>query len=125
MILIVDDFEPQRYMRRRQLEAAGFTVCDAATTAAAKNIIASGGVAVVVSDIGLKDGNGIALCAEIKRGRPDLPVVLLSATYRTEDVRRDAMAAGADAVLAEPLPADQLVRIVKHVRAGKTSEREH
>lgn len=115
MILVIDDFEPQRFVRKRQLEAAGFRVCDVGSVAAARQVVASESVRVVLSDIGLNDGNGIAFCAELKRQRPALPVVLVSATYRTSEIRRDALAAGAAAILTDPLSADQLVRVIRQV----------
>jgi CheY-like chemotaxis protein len=112
-ILVVDDFEPQRFMRRRQLEAAGFRVYDVPGSTAARTFLATEVPALVLTDIGLADGNGIALCAEIKRTHPRVPVVVVSARFRTADVQRDALAAGADAVLTDPVRPDQLVRIIK------------
>lgn len=70
---------------------------------------------LVLSDIGLRDSNGLALCAEFKRLYPGLPVVLVTASYRGMNVRQDAMAAGADAFLTEPVPRDQLLRVVRKV----------
>lgn len=115
MILVIEDFEPQRYVRTRHLEAAGFAVRAVAGVATARSALASESFQAVVSDVGLGDGNGISLCAEIKRDRPALPVVLVSATYRTHDARSDAIAAGADAFLTEPVPPEQLVRVVRQL----------
>jgi two-component system response regulator GlrR len=114
-ILIVDDFEPQRFMRKRQLEAAGYRVFDVAGSTAARHFLATQVPALVLTDIGLNDGNGIALCAEIKRLHPGLPVVVVSATFRTPDVQRDALAAGADAVLTDPVGPEQLLRIITNL----------
>ena len=115
MILVIDDFAPQRHLRRRTLEDAGFDVQEAASAEEARQIVASERPALVLSDVGLRDSNGLALCAELKRLYPGLPVVLVTASYRGMNVRQDAMAAGADAFLTEPVPRDQLVRVVRKV----------
>ena len=113
MILVIDDFAPQRHVRRRTLEGAGFIVREAASAEEARQLVATERPTLVLSDVGLRDSNGLALCAEFKRLYPDLPVVLVTQSYRGMDVRQDAMAAGADAFLTEPVPRDQLVRVVR------------
>jgi hypothetical protein len=45
--------------------------------------------------------------------RPDLPVVLISAVYRTAYARRDGLGAGADAYVVEPTPPDRLVKLIR------------
>jgi CheY-like chemotaxis protein len=115
MILVIDDFAPNRHLRRRTLEAAGFVVREAASAEEARQLVASQLPLLVLSDVGLRDSNGLALCAEFKRLYPDLPVVLVTQSYRGLNVRQDAMAAGADAFLTEPVPTDQLLRVVRKV----------
>ncbi|HEX6976687.1 MAG TPA: response regulator [Vicinamibacterales bacterium] len=115
MILVIDDFAPQRYVRRRTLEEAGFAVSEAASAEEARQLVATKMPSLVLSDVGLRDSNGIALCAELKRLYPALPVVLVTESYRGLNVRQDAMAAGADAFLTEPVPRDQLLRVVRKV----------
>lgn len=115
MILVIDDFAPQRHVRRRTLEEAGFVVREAASAEEARQLVATERPGLVLSDIGLRDSNGLALCAEFKRLYPGLPVVLVTQSYRGLHVRQDAMAAGADAFLTEPVPKDQLVRVVRKV----------
>ena len=112
MILIIEDFAPQRHVRKRTLEKAGFSVREAASAEEARQLIATNMPQAVVSDIGLGDENGITLCSELKRAYPTLPVVMVTESYRGAQVRRDAIAAGADAFLSEPVPPEQLVRVV-------------
>jgi CheY-like chemotaxis protein len=102
-------------VRRRTLEQAGFVVREAASAEEARQLVATERPGLVLSDVGLRDSNGLALCAEFKRLYPDLPVVLVTQSYRGLNVRQDAMAAGADAFLTEPVPRDQLVRVVRKV----------
>jgi DNA-binding NtrC family response regulator len=112
MILVIDDFAPQRHVRKRLLEDAGYEVREAATAEEARGIIAMTRPEVVVSDIGLPDQNGIALCADLKRADAGLPIIMITERYRGIHVRQDAMRAGADAFLTEPVDRDQLLRIV-------------
>ncbi len=56
---------------------------------------------VVVVDVGLPDGSGTQLIAELARARPRVPVLL--ATSGDPDMAEPATAAGADGFLAKPL----------------------
>ena len=65
---------------------------------------------LVLMDVGLPDGSGFDACERIKAARPTVPVVMISAVYRTTQSRRDAYAAGADAYLVEPVDPEVLVK---------------
>ena len=54
-VLVVDDNEVGRYTKRRQLEAAGFAVLEAATGQDALTTARQGGVDLVLLDIRLPD----------------------------------------------------------------------
>lgn len=56
---------------------------------------------VVVVDVGLPDGSGTQLIAELSRARPRVPVLL--ATSGDPDMAAAAAAAGADGFLSKPL----------------------
>ena len=75
-------------------------------------LTAASPVDLVLLDVGLPDGNGVTVCEQIKKARETLPVVLVSAIYRTADVRRKGRNAGADAYLVEPISARRLVETV-------------
>ena len=114
-ILIVDDHEPGRFLRSRQLTAAGFAVTERRTAqdaleAALSSVSPPG---LVLLDVGLPDGDGFSVCQRIKEARPAMPVVLVSATYRTAQARRDGFTAGADAYLVDPTPPDRLIATIR------------
>ena len=115
MILIVEDFEPQRFVRKRILEDAGYTVREAGTIEQARRMVARQVPQLVLTDVGLPDGNGVNLCVELKREYPGLPVVMVTESFRGDQCRRDAIGAGADAFLSEPVPRDQLLRVIAQV----------
>ena len=120
-ILNVEDYAPSRFLRSRILQRAGFTVIeeDTADAAVGKAVKGLPLPRLVLMDVGLPDGSGFDACERIKAARPTVPVVMISAVYRTTDSRRDAYAAGADAYLVEPVHADVLVKTVNQLAAAE------
>jgi CheY-like chemotaxis protein len=62
---------------------------------------------VVLSDINMPGMDGLELLGEIKRLRPELPVMMVTA-YGDEDRRRRAKESGAADFLAKPVDFDYL-----------------
>jgi CheY-like chemotaxis protein len=118
-ILIAEDHAPTRYLRARVLTDAGYSVLESGCAAATVGAIRDPGsvIALVLLDVGLPDGNGFDVCSQIKAARPDLPVVLISAVYRTAQARRDGLGAGADAYVVEPTPPARLVKLIRTLTA--------
>ena len=116
-ILNVEDYAPSRFLRSRILERAGFAVIEEDTADAAVGKAVNGVPLprLVLMDVGLPDGSGFDACERIKVARPTVPVVMISAVYRTIPSRRDAYAAGADAYLVEPVDPDVLVKTVQQL----------
>jgi DNA-binding response OmpR family regulator len=112
-VLNVDDNDPARFLRTSLLQRGGYTVIEAATAEAARRQGSVPDAELVVLDITLPDGSGYDVCAALKEARPALPVIMVSATYRTTQERLDGYAAGADACLMEPVPPEQLLMIVR------------
>ncbi len=114
-ILIAEDHAPTRYVRARMLTAAGYTIVESDSAATTLEALGDCGLTLglVLLDVGLPDGNGFEVCVQIKATRPTLPVILISAVYRTAHARRDGLSAGADAYLVEPIAAPRLVKVVQ------------
>ena len=89
-VLNVDDHAPARFLRTRILQRAGFGVDEAETAADA--IERAGKASLVLLDVRLPDGDGFAVCEEVKRKSPATPVVMVTSVYRTAQARRDAFA---------------------------------
>jgi len=62
---------------------------------------------VILSDINMPGMDGLALLREIKKRRPDLPVMMVTA-YGDEERRRQAKAFGAADFLTKPVDFDYL-----------------
>jgi len=93
------------------LRAAGADTRAAGSAEEALGILDAFGAEVVLSDIGMPDKDGYWLLDAIRRDRPDLRVVALTAYARSED-RRRAERAGFDAYVTKPVEPDQLVRVL-------------
>ena len=116
-ILVADDYVPARYLRSRLLREAGFAVVESDTAETTMEAVREGArdLALVLLDVGLPDRDGFDVCHDIKCAHPNLPVVLISAIYRTAHARRDGFNAGADAYLVDPTPRERLLETVQRL----------
>lgn len=78
-ILIIDDESKIRSLLSRIIELEGFRVLQAATAKEGLKLLSSNDVMVVLSDVKLPDANGVELVAEIKKIRPYVEVINLTA----------------------------------------------
>jgi DNA-binding NarL/FixJ family response regulator len=74
---------------------------------------------VVLMDVGLKDGNGIALGAEMLEARPAVKLLMFSMYDNPEYVQR-ALTAGARGYVLKDAPATEVVSAIDAVAAGGT-----
>ena len=105
-ILIVDDHDGFRRFARGMLEAAGFTVTEAATGAEATQAVRTSRPGLVLLDIGLPDFDGFEVArrlAAAPAGDP-APVVELTSTREARDYGARIAASPA----AGFLPKDEL-----------------
>ena len=104
-ILIVDDHDGFRTFARGMLEAAGFTVAEAATGAEATEAARAVRPGLVLLDIGLPDFDGFEVARRLATvaGSP-APVVVLTSTREARDYGGQIAASPA----AGFLPKDQL-----------------
>ena len=82
-ILIVDDDQPVRLLLRKILERAGFRVLEASNESEALAMFQANAshVELLLTDLNMPGENGIELATEIRRDRPNLPVVFISAGF--------------------------------------------
>lgn len=79
LILCIDDEELGLQIRRIVLERAGYRVVTAAGGAAGLKIFADERVDAVVLDYFMPEMHGGAVAVQMRRLRPDVPILLLSA----------------------------------------------
>lgn len=111
-ILVVEDEPAIAESVGYALRKAGFVALTATDLATARSL--TDGVALVVLDLMLPDGDGRELLAEMRsRGRAT-PIIVLSSRDSEED-RVDALEAGADDYVAKPFSPREIVARVRAV----------
>ena len=116
-ILIVDDEALIRWSVGESLEAAGYSVVEAATAAEALAAIGNGnGIGVVVLDLKLPDSNDLGLLRRIRSSVPQCRIILMTA-HGTPEVLDEALRSGAFAVLTKPFDLSRLVQLVDQATA--------
>lgn len=109
-ILVVDDEPAIRAVLRRGLEADGFAVSEAGKAADLLRCIETDPVNLITLDLGLPDGEGLALVRRI-RAKRDVPIVMITARGTPVD-RVSGLDHGADDYITKPfLVREVLVRI--------------
>jgi CheY-like chemotaxis protein len=78
-ILCIDDEEAQSTLRKLVLESAGYRVLVAMSGREGIRLFQSDSVDAVILDYWMADMKGLAVARELKRARPDVPIIILSA----------------------------------------------
>lgn len=119
-VLIVDDEVTIRDLLRTTLLAEGYGVVEAATAREGATLAANRRIDLFLIDLGLPDGDGVALIRAI-RGWTQRPILVLSA--RTQESQKvDALDAGADDFVSKPFGVAELhARIRVALRHAGTS----
>jgi two-component system, OmpR family, KDP operon response regulator KdpE len=107
LVLVVEDEAPMRKFIRVLLSSHGHRVLEAETAAEALRMLASHHPELVLLDLGLPDGDGIALTRELRQWSR-VPIIVLSARGREED-KVAALDAGADDYLTKPFGVNELL----------------
>ena len=105
-VVIVDDEKSIR-LAVELLLSTKYRVLSAATCEAALQILEQEAPDLMLLDIGLPDGNGIDLLKTIKKSRPGLSAVMITAYGETRSVV-EAMRAGAYDYLVKPIDSREL-----------------
>jgi two-component system CheB/CheR fusion protein len=115
-VLLVDDHEDTRKILLRLLSRKGHSVKDAPNMVAALALIAREEFDVVISDIGLPDGNGHELIEQAKLQCPKLRGIALSGFGMDDDLQRSEDA-GFDIHLTKPIDIEALDQHLRTIAA--------
>jgi len=114
-ILIVEDHPDIRLTVRLSLRSLGADVVETDSAEDALQLIARGGIDLVLLDVTLPHMDGWDLLTLLRSGLgpEDLPVVMLTG-HVGEEVAQQADALGADGVLTKPFEIAELAQAVEH-----------
>ena len=115
-ILIADDDAAIRTVLNQALGRAGYDVRTTGTAAGLWRWVAAGDGNLVITDVVLPDESGFDLLPRIKRARPDLPVVVMSA-QNTILTAITATERGAFEYLPKPFDLKELTSVVQRALA--------
>ncbi|MEW6251918.1 MAG: response regulator [Planctomycetota bacterium] len=137
-LLLVEDHEQMARLMKCLLEADGFEVRTAGTLAGARELALNQRFDLILSDLGLPDGDALTLPAELARlyagngpgiggrpagacavahGAPPPPAIALSGYCTNEDVER-SLGAGFVEHLIKPVDAEALTATIRRVLAA-------
>ena len=118
-ILIVEDEAGIADFLRRGLESEGYEVSCAADGPAGAAAASAERFDLVLLDLMLPGRDGLDVLAEIRRERPTLPVIVLTARDAVPD-RVEGLDAGAADYVTKPFAFDELAaRVRSHLRQGE------
>jgi two-component system, cell cycle response regulator DivK len=108
-IMVVEDFEDNRFMMRRLLEMSGYQVLEAVNGEEAVEIAKRERPSLILMDLSLPLLDGLAATRRIRLEEElrDVPIVAVSA-HDTADFHADALAAGCNDYVTKPIDFDQL-----------------
>ncbi|MGB6055113.1 MAG: response regulator transcription factor [Burkholderiaceae bacterium] len=119
-VAICDDHQIVRAGFKQLLsEVADITVAaEAANGREALEIARGGGCDVLMLDIGMPGQNGVDILRTIKRGQPELPVLILSG-YPAQQYAVNLLKSGANGYLNKECDPDELIRAIRTVATGR------
>jgi DNA-binding NtrC family response regulator len=111
-VLVVDDEAVVANSIRRTLARRGYDIAEAFNGREALERLAAEPFDLVLLDMKLGSENGLDLLSTIKKGNPDLPVVMVTG-YASVDTAVDAIKRGADDYMAKPFTPEELYGVAR------------
>jgi DNA-binding response OmpR family regulator len=113
-VLVVEDDAAIRRGVRDALDFAGYAVLEAADGKLGFDVASSAEIDIVLLDIYMPKRDGLSVLEELRRVRPTLPVIFLTAKGEAED-RVRGLRLGADDYIVKPFNAGELLARVEAV----------
>ncbi len=107
LILIVEDERQMRRFLRTSLASNGFQVLEASTATEGLGLATSHNPEVILLDLGLPDGDGLAVTRTLREWSRT-PIIVISARGLETD-KVEALDAGADDYLTKPFGVEELL----------------
>jgi CheY-like chemotaxis protein len=114
-ILVIDDDQPIRQTIRRILERQGHEIAEAVEGEEGMRLFRSGDFDLVVTDLVMPGQEGIETILALREESPTVPILAVSGGLSVSKTGplEDAEALGANASLAKPFAAQELMEVVE------------
>jgi len=122
-ILVVDDEESVRWALTKALERAGYRVDVAADGPSGFAAAENPDVDLFLLDVRLPGRDGLTVLRDVRKRRPDLPVIMMTA-YGTLQVAVEAMKQGAYDYIGKPFDMDEVLLVVGKALEAQALARE-
>jgi PAS domain S-box-containing protein len=116
-VLMIEDHEDTAIVMAHMLKDMGHTVIPADSVASAVDVLTREKFDLILSDVGLPDGNGVSLIHAV-RAFCDTPAIALTGYGMREDVER-CLKAGFNKHVTKPVTFETLQRIIAEVCGNK------
>ena len=124
LILIVEDDERSRRLVRDVLQHAGYHTLEAATAADGIAQARASAPALIIMDIQLPDGDGVAALGEIRSDPATAAIPVIAVTAFAMSAERERfLAAGFNSYLAKPIDLATLRAEVQRLVTGAANEK--
>jgi DNA-binding NtrC family response regulator len=123
-LLIVDDDPDLRRMLCDLFRDGGYRVCDAPSAEAALELARERDLDAVLSDVNMPGKSGLELVGELRRVRPQTPVVLMTA-FASVASAVEAMRAGAHDYITKPFANDVALIAIERALEHRALEEEN
>jgi DNA-binding response OmpR family regulator len=111
-ILAVDDDRDILKVLKANLELNNYKVDTAENWADAQKILSARLPDLVILDVMLPDGDGMEICRELRKGLPEIPVIMLTAKDKVSD-KVIGLESGADDYVVKPFETIELLARIK------------
>lgn len=112
-ILIVDDEDFLREILEERFQVFHYQTLSAASGNKAWGLLQNSQVDVVISDIKMKDGDGLDLLKKIKARNPHFPKVFIMTGFHEDFQEKDILNLGADGFFPKPFDATQIRDVIQ------------
>jgi DNA-binding response OmpR family regulator len=107
-LLVVEDNEQLAELLTKALQTSGYEIDVLSNLEEARTVLRTTFYAALILDLGLPDGDGLALLREIRHRNDPIPVLVLTARGGVHD-RVEGLRSGADDYLVKPFALEELI----------------
>jgi DNA-binding NtrC family response regulator len=119
-ILIIEDDDEMRSLLKDFVEEEGYEADSAEKGTYAFGKLITESFDLIITDIRMPGYSGLEILPELKKLRPRIPIIVITA-FGSEEVYRKALSRGANAYLEKPIHFHKLKELIQEVISPKES----